>query len=263
MNWNFLRKIKHQLFDFFKKRDKKQVFSESDLIYNFLSDLQTKEKVMFDVGAHFGESFAPYENLGWSIFAFEPNDDTRKKINFNPKFTKLFDYAITNTDDKEMSYYKSDVSTGIAGLSSFHTSHRLAQTVLTKTLKTFCKEHFIYKINFLKIDTEGFDLFVLEGFDFETLHPEIIMCEFEDIKTIPLGYTYIDLGDYLISKGYRVYISEWEPIVRYGIKHNWKSIKEYPENILENTNGWGNFIAVDSTKAGLFEKALKKYQRAL
>lgn len=259
MNLNFLRRIKNRLKSLFGMPNNKQTFAESDLIYSFFCEARNSDKIMVDVGAHFGESFSPYEKLGWNIYAFEPNDETRHKIKINSNLTKVFDFAITNVDDQEMSFYKSDVSTGIAGLSSFHPSHQVAQTVKTKKLSTFCNEHSVKKIDYLKIDTEGFDLFVLEGFDFEKYQPEVIMCEFEDIKTKPLGYTYKDLGGFLTSKGYQVYISEWQPILRYGISHTWTSIKEYPKSILSNENGWGNFIAVRTDKHPLFDKKIRQY----
>jgi len=60
-----------------------------------------------------------------------------------------------------------------------------------------------------------------------------------------LGYTYEDLGDFLIDKGYHVLLSEWEPITRYGIEHKWRAIREYPSK-LDNDEAWGNLIAFAS-----------------
>ena len=96
----------------------------------------------------------------------------------------------------------------------------------------------------MKIDAEGHDLFCLKGFPFEKVRPEVILCEFEDRKTLPVGYSYEQLGNFLLDKGYHVLISEWEPIIRYGIKQKWHSVKRFPSK-LDNDDGWGNFIALN------------------
>lgn len=242
---------------------KRKNLSEADLIYQFFSRKMPTANCMIDVGAHFGESFLPYEKLDWKVYAFEPDNNNRKKITCtNPK-TELFDLAISNSDDLEVSFYTSEESTGISGLSDFHHSHRLSQTVKTKTLKTFASERNIRKVDFLKIDTEGYDYFVLQGFDFKSYFPTIILCEFEDAKTLPLGYDYKDLGSHLVNQGYEVYISEWQPIVRYGITHTWVSINKFPDTVLQNPNGWGNFIAVEKSRVLQFEEILREYLKGL
>jgi hypothetical protein len=71
----------------------------------------------------------------------------------------------------------------------------------------------------------------------------MIVCEFEDLKTVPLGYTFHDLCKYLAEKGYTIIVSEWIPIVAYGARHEWSEFKDYPCE-LNSKRGWGNLIAV-------------------
>lgn len=219
-------------------------FSESDLIFLYFNYFRSGN-LMLDVGAHNGESFRPYEKLGWKVFAFEPDQNNRKKIKTLLSQTELFDYAISNKDGEEVSFYTSPESTGISSLIAFHDTHVASETkVLTKTLATFCKEKDIHNVDFLKIDTEGFDYFVLKGFPFEEITPKVILCEFEDKKSLSIGYSYRDMGNYLVKLGYFVYISEWYPIVRYGIQHKWRDISKFDNNELHDPNAWGNFIAI-------------------
>jgi len=70
----------------------------------------------------------------------------------------------------------------------------------------------------------------------------VIECEFEDIKTVPLGYTFHDMAKYLVNKGYRVYVSEWHPIIRYGTQHHWNRLIRYPCE-LSDLKGWGDLLA--------------------
>ena len=106
----------------------------------------------------------------------------------------------------------------------------------------FCEEQNIEYIDFLLIDAEGYDLFVLKGIDWDKTKPEIITCEFEDRKTKNLGYTFQDMANFLQDKGYKVLVSEWHPILRYGISHDWRRLAKYPCEIA-SPDAWGNLIA--------------------
>jgi hypothetical protein len=93
----------------------------------------------------------------------------------------------------------------------------------------------------------------LRGYPWDRSKPRVIVCEFEDAKTRPLGYDYHDLAGFLVARGYRLIVSEWRPIVRYGVQHRWRRFAEYPCELTESA-AWGNLIAVtDETmyQAGL------------
>ena len=102
-----------------------------------------------------------------------------------------------------------------------HSTHliRSRAPVDTTTLADFCSEGSIETVEFLKIDAEGFDLMVLKGVPWAQVNPEVILCEFEDKKTKPLGYDYEDLANFLLRRGYTLVISEWHPPIRYGATH--------------------------------------------
>jgi hypothetical protein len=78
-------------------------------------------------------------------------------------------------------------------------------------------------VDFLKIDTEGFDLMVLKGYPWtQSPRPRVILCEFEDAKTVPLGYDFHQLAAFLVGEGYQLIISEWYPVKAYGGLHRWR-----------------------------------------
>ena len=49
------------------------------------------------------------------------------------------------------------------------------------------------------------------------------------------------MTEYLSKLGYKIIVSEWYPIVRYGTTHKWRGLKKYPCE-LDDKNAWGNFI---------------------
>ncbi len=236
----------------------KKCFNESEAIRELFSK-QKQGGQMIDVGAHYGESFVYYLAKGWNVLAFEPDPSNAGKISGQicSKRLKLSPLAVSNCEKTDVPFYGSEESTGISSMVAFTKGHQEVGKIQTTTLRKVIEEEEITKVDFLKIDTEGYDLFVLQGFPWEELLPSVILCEFEDNKTRILGYSYRDLGDYLVEKGYDVYLSEWLPVIRYGQSHKWKSLNRYPCE-LSDEKGWGNFIAFNTNALGENESARLK-----
>jgi tetratricopeptide (TPR) repeat protein len=73
----------------------------------------------------------------------------------------------------------------------------------------------------------------------------VIQCKFDDQKTVPLGYTFHDLAQFLIEKGYTVIVSEWHPLIKSRIKQDWYRLTKYPCQ-LGDVKAWGYLIAFKS-----------------
>ncbi len=201
---------------------------------------------MIDVGAHFGTSFRSYLQQGWRIVAFEPDSTKLPKLQpyLNHPNLTFYQAAVGDQAGGKVQFYTSAESTGIASLVPFRESHTPSEMVDRTTLAVELSKLKIDKIDYLKIDTEGYDLHVLKGHDWRVL-PEVIMTEFDEIKTRPQNFSFKEIGDLLVSQGYEVWCSEWAPLVKYGSGHAWSSIKKYPCE-LNHADGWGNFIAIRS-----------------
>lgn len=222
-------------------------------------ELAREPGVMIDVGAHYGTTARPFLRAGWRVLAFEPDPDNRKelerrldgydRLSIDPR-------AVSNRADDELRFYQSRQSSGISGLSAFHESHQSIGTVKTTTLRREMAATDITHVDVLKIDTEGFDKMVLEGFPWNIDRPRLVVCEFEDRKTVPLGYRYHDLITVLEQNGYRVILSEWEPIVEYGGRHRWAARHIAPFE-LRNEDAWGNLLAL--REEADFDKILNKF----
>ncbi|MFC1481902.1 FkbM family methyltransferase [Candidatus Neomarinimicrobiota bacterium] len=203
-------------------------------------------QVMIDVGAHFGGSLVRFAEDGWKVHAFEPSDKNRLTLEQRTKHQNnviIETRALSDRSKDNVSFFESAVSAGISGLSAFHPGHVETQRISTITLRDYCAENNVTAIEFLKVDTEGFDLMVLKGTPWDDIAPRLIVCEFEDNKTVPLGYTYHDMALFLKAKGYRVMVSEWYPIIEYGAAHDWRCFNEYPTELAGGSLAWGNLIA--------------------
>lgn len=207
----------------------------------------TGRRTMIDVGAHHGTSLRDFIRTGWEVFAFEPDPNNREKL-----LARFGTYPQLHVDSRALSnqpaesapFFTSDQSTGISSLNAFHETHYAGTSVELTTLSNVIESEPVLQtgIDFLKIDTEGHDLMVLQGMPWNEVHPRVIVCEFEDKKTIPLEYSYSDLADYLASQGYEIIVSEWHPIIQYGSNHRWRRFARYPCDLTKPT-AWGNLIA--------------------
>ena len=248
---SMLRKIVNQILpDSVKQRIQNYrtgtPIDDLDLVRTYLTQAGVRQGLMVDVGAHVGGSLAPFARRGWTIHAFEPDQKNRAELRTliqNEGFTSVrVDARAVANRTGEVSFYQSEVSSGISSLSSFHPSHTEMGKVQLIPLREYVANKGVEKIDLLKIDTEGHDLFVLESLDWDTHRPRAIVCEFEDRKTEPLGYTVKDMHRFLSERGYGVLISEWHPIVEYGRRHQWRQFTTDLETL--DTHAWGNLIAV-------------------
>lgn len=218
---------------------------ETNLVYRLMKE-HAASRVMLDVGACTGEALSSFASDGWAVYAFEPDRKNRKTLTENwgdAPTVRIDPRAVSNREASDVPFFRSDVSVGISGLSSFHESHEATGTVETTTLDVFCRQEQITEVDFLKVDTEGYDLFVLQGMPWQAVTPRVVVCEFEDSKTVPLGYSFDDLAGYLRDLTYHVLVSEWYPIVNYGGPHRWRRFVPYPCT-LADSSAWGNLIAV-------------------
>ena len=212
---------------------------------------EVRNGLMVDVGAHHGESFRFFAFSGWQVLAFEPDPSPIKHTMIRARSTSRVHElrcAVSDTAGQQVPFYVSKESSGVSSLTPFLESHQAAgEIVITETLDRCLSQHVPgTRVDFLKIDTEGHDLFVLKGIDWTQPNqcPRVVMCEFEDRKTRPLGYVYSDMAGLLAERGYAVWVSEWYPITKYGSKHRWRSLRRWPCGI-EDDEGWGNLIAVE------------------
>jgi FkbM family methyltransferase len=220
--------------------------------------------VMVDVGAHQGSSLLPFAATGWQVWAFEPDPANRQilvdavdafDVHVDPR-------AVDKVTGRTVDLYTSEVSTGISSLLNFHAGHRPSASVETVRLDDFLRENDVGAVDFLKVDAEGHDLRVLETFPWNSDRPAMVICEFEDRKTRLDCYDHTDLGDFLSSLDYHVFLSEWQPVVEYGGLHRWRHVHRYPVG-LAHADAWGNFLAVHRSLTPRLERALRSSEREL
>jgi FkbM family methyltransferase len=179
---------------------------------------------------------------GWYVVAYEPDPANReqfvRRVGPHPR-VQLSAAAVSDKPGKSASLYTSSVSTGISALAAFHESHEATAAVDVVSLSDDLRARQVQRVDFLKVDIEGFDLLALRGFDW-TYAPRFVLYEFEDRKTLPLGYSLTDSSAYAADRGYHLVYSVWEPIVEYGAHQRWRGLYSAPPS--DVTACWGNVL---------------------
>ncbi|MAZ45760.1 MAG: hypothetical protein CMD74_03520 [Gammaproteobacteria bacterium] len=242
-------------------RDAHAHIDETQIVAELFSS-NAEGSLMIDVGAHHGSALAPFHRMSWTVLAFEPDVNNRSYLvdRYGQEDNIVIDpRAVGEEEATDIDFFTSDESTGISGMLAFTDTHRIAGKVAVTTVEAIIEESAIKHIDFLKIDVEGHDLSVLKGVPWNQVKPSVIECEFEDKKTNLLGHSWKDICEYLQTKGYVVYVSEWHPIIRYGIQHDWLGLKPYPCE-LDDSDGWGNILAFrQDPGVSILTDALKKH----
>jgi FkbM family methyltransferase len=250
------------------RRDEDRRLEEVNIVEMLFSNavitLGSAQPVMFDVGACVGDAHKWFAEQGWTVHAFEPNPPMYQRIvdSLAPGVI-LNQLAVSDKSGEKVDFFTSKESIGISSMLAFRDTHEVTATVETVRLDDYCTAQGVEHIDFLKVDTEGFDLFVLKGLNWETHAPSVVICEFEDKKTFALDYTFFDLAGFLADRGYQVFVSEWHPITRYGAgEHRWRAMHSWPCDLFD-ANAWGNLIAFKTPIAEKLIRDLTNYNISL
>jgi FkbM family methyltransferase len=206
----------------------------------FLMNYLKPEMVMVDIGANQGEFaiFASSILTNGKVLAFEPVKKQRALLCYNIDLNKmhnisLFAYGLSNLKQKLPIYTSDNVSLhkGVhEGLSTIYPSS--SRNVLEEEveLEVFDDIFFnqINRLDFIKIDIEGGELYALEGMQksIEKFKPTILI-ELNEETFSSAGYSIIDVQKFFDKYNYLMY--KWS---RFNLI----------EVDLKNTAPWGNYI---------------------
>lgn len=199
--------------------------------YNEIKRFFSNEPIVFDVGAHVGETAALYNNIfeNAKIYNFEPNQKFFKKLKENIKFlnpknkNKFIPHSIAlsnHIEKKEYYEYSNPVLSGFYKIDD-KISADISKpvnlvdkfTMMTETGDTFCQRNNIKNIDFLKINVQGYEIEVINGFTQMLKDKKIkfILAEFDytgryekkvritDLESLLSNYDY-ELFDFLVLR---------------------------------------------------------------
>ncbi|HEV7333490.1 MAG TPA: FkbM family methyltransferase [Flavisolibacter sp.] len=177
-----------------------------DLKRSFTMDMF---RTVFDIGANVGQSALKYITLfpNADIYSFEPVKSTYSQLVSNTKHhSRIHPFHIGM--GKEKGSLKININSNSTINSLLRPSeNNSAEEITIDTVADFCSSQGIQSIDFLKTDTEGYDLFVLEGCKpmLQKQQIKVVMVECEPVATSNYFVSIEDLGAFLSPFGYKLF----------------------------------------------------------
>ena len=226
-----MKKLIKKFFKFFGYKFEKIEGSFNQSSEDILSSIFDKksEIIIFDVGAHIGESSKKYCQLfkNAKIYSFEPSPDSYKVLStLNFENLKIYNFGFSNK--KSMENFSLNQKSDTNSLLSFSENANKAwkinylnnlKTIICEfnTIDNFCFEEKLSLIDFMKIDVQGAEYLVLEGAHNTLLNKkikliqiEVIICNtYESQKSIGFyinlfesyGYRFLNFSDSVVRSG--------------------------------------------------------------
>ncbi len=202
-------------FDFFYKR--KVLLRLKKLLGNDV-------KIIFDVGGHNGESILLLSKSFnfFKVYTFEPLKTNFLKLKINTKklaekivylncalgnkkenriikeMIETSSSTLNDINEKSIYYKKKKFFLGVRDNKKMFVEKKVSIDRAINIIKKFK----IDKIDLLKIDTEGYELNVIKGFDADIDIVKVIIFEHHYDLMISKNYTYRDINRYLVNKGF-------------------------------------------------------------
>jgi FkbM family methyltransferase len=169
-----------------------------------LNELLPQDGIFFDIGANIGVYSLNVFRKAKEVFAFEATKTTYDKLNKiitdnEIKNIHLNFNAVDDKNDKEVSIFLGNKFNN--GSNSMFNKGIVANTVKTITLDAFIKRNSISRIDIIKIDIEGNELYALKGAvnSIKKYRP-VIFCEINPELNMKAGYTAEELYNFIVKE---------------------------------------------------------------
>ena len=180
-------------------------------IVRFLNSNIKSGDIYFDIGANIGALGLPVvknqPNIKYVAFEASPIVYDYLKENFSINEIKnyeLHNYVVHEDDNQAMKFYQFEKYGKSSLAPTFTEEYTFVDSI---SLDTFCIKKNVNKINWIKIDVQGFELFVFKGLQqlLRNKKVENILFEFEPWEEEAAGLEKGAAQNHLISLGYDLF----------------------------------------------------------
>lgn len=185
----------------------------------FITKRLPQKGILFDIGANIGAIALPLAKVNKEIevYAFEPSAFTFQFLENNIRKNQcqnvhIFQLAVNNKHNATCQFFASDT---LHGKSSFAPVFaKDSQEVRTISLDKFCEEKAIEKIDFMKVDVEGFEVSVFQGAQnmLDAKKIKQIYFEFVDWAEKNAGFEVGAAQHVILNSGYRLFMENGEQL---------------------------------------------------
>lgn len=191
---------------------------EPDVV-SFLKKKINDADIFFDVGANIGSIGLPIIKSKKSIsyYGFEASPLVFEYLKYNFNNNGVMDFELHNNlvhsaNGQDVKFYESDELYGKSSSApTYCKTHMLVNSI---ALDSFCEGKKINKINFIKVDVQGFELKVFEGMRQLLINKKVdnILFEFEDWAEDEAGFEVGSAQRFLNSCNYELFGMDGEKL---------------------------------------------------
>jgi FkbM family methyltransferase len=188
-------------------------FSFEEAEIKFVKKFLKEGDTFFDIGANIGLFSLHLSNVvgnNGKIFAFEPTPETFRRLNENIEINGFKNILTENIGLSDQNG-KMDFNISNSGFDAWNSFAKLddigkADTIQVSvyTLDDYIDNNNINKIDLIKLDVEGWELFVLKGGVklLSTDNSPVLLVEFTETNAFAAGYYCGELYDFVKNYGY-------------------------------------------------------------
>jgi FkbM family methyltransferase len=215
-----------------------EYFNKWDTEKTLKNLVKKSNPLIFDVGANNGSSVNDFK-LWWpesNIHCFEPQEECRQDLLDTAALyegtgsVKINNVAVGNVPTKEATFYTHDINSGISGFNKINMESKdsinlnnlseqghTAKQSYSDTLNHDRKVEVIrlddyvnaidsnLNIDFLKIDTQGFEPEVFDGFGKKLSNVDVVLTELLFFDFYERSLSFSDIEFYLLKAGFSMY----------------------------------------------------------
>jgi FkbM family methyltransferase len=174
---------------------------EKSIVERFLFLFPERNRTYIDVGAHIGTTVLPYSRLFKTVYAFEPNSESYNLLEQNVKLNNINNVIMKNVGISNKNTNGELIKHG-DNSGCYYFKENTEGTVKSIILD----EQLISDVDFIKVDTEGSELLVLQSAE-ELLkkYKPLIHVEVNGHSEKFFNIKKNELHNYLVSLGFSIF----------------------------------------------------------
>lgn len=195
----------HVFFSYINAGQSEPYPRELGLVKKYLESFPTYNNTFIDVGGHIGSTSIPYSKLFSNVVAFEPNKKTHDFFLENINLNKIPNITLYNKGVFHKNAYCKVIQHGGGNSGCFYIKECErddADSIEVVRLDDMQ----LSNVDFLKIDTEGSELNVLEGaVDLISNNKPLIQVETNYCSSTYFGYEKEKIYDFFRQNNYKIF----------------------------------------------------------